>query len=59
MAAYPDSKGVYLCELLATDKYRETEKFNANATLLSLLQSIGKTFFISGSLQISIFLDTE
>ena len=32
MAAYPDSKGVCLCELLATDKYRETEKFHANAT---------------------------
>ena len=32
MAAYPDSKGLYLCELLATDKYRETKKFRANAT---------------------------
>ena len=32
MAAYPDSKGFYLCELLATDKYRATEKFHANAT---------------------------
>jgi len=32
MAAYPDSKGLYLCELLATDKYRETEKFHSNAT---------------------------
>ena len=32
MAAYPDSKGLYLCELLATDKYRETKKFLANAT---------------------------
>ena len=32
MAAYPDSKGFYLCELLATDKYRETKKFHANAT---------------------------
>ena len=32
MAAYPDSKGLYLCELLATDKYRETKKFHANAT---------------------------
>ena len=32
MAAYPDSKGLYLCELLATDKYRETQKFHANAT---------------------------
>ena len=32
MAAYPDSKGLYLCELLATDKYRATEKFHANAT---------------------------
>ena len=32
MAAYPDSKGLYLCELLATDKYREAEKVHANAT---------------------------
>ena len=33
MAAYPaDSRGLYLCELLATDKYRATEKFHANAT---------------------------
>ena len=32
MAAYPDKKGLYLCELLATDKYRETQKFHANAT---------------------------
>ena len=31
-AAYPDSKGLYLCELLETDKYRETKKFHANAT---------------------------
>ncbi|KAL9951832.1 hypothetical protein ACROYT_G044567 [Oculina patagonica] len=32
VAAYPDSKGLYLCELLATDKYRATRKFHANAT---------------------------
>ena len=32
MAAYPDSKGLYLCELLATDKYRGTKKFHGNAT---------------------------
>ena len=32
MAAYPDSKGLYLCELLATDKYRATKKYHANAT---------------------------
>ena len=32
MAAYLDSKGVYLCELLATDKYTETEKFHANVS---------------------------
>ncbi|KAL9951849.1 hypothetical protein ACROYT_G044585 [Oculina patagonica] len=32
VAAYPDSKGLYLCELLATDKYRATKKFHANAT---------------------------
>ena len=32
MAAYPDSKCLYLCELLATDKYRAKTKFHANAT---------------------------
>ena len=32
MAAYPDSKGLYLCELLATYNYRETDKFHSNAT---------------------------
>ena len=32
MAAYPDSKGLYLCELLATHKYTETDKFHANAS---------------------------
>ena len=32
MAAYPDSKGLYLCELLATDKYREIKRFHANAS---------------------------
>ena len=32
MAVYPDSKGLYLCELLTTEKYRETEKFQSNAT---------------------------
>ena len=32
VAAHPDSNGLYLCELLATDKYRATEKFHANAT---------------------------
>ena len=32
MAVYPDSKGLYLCELLATDKYRETKKFHTNVT---------------------------
>ena len=32
VAVHPDSNGRYLCELLATDKYRATEKFHANAT---------------------------
>ena len=32
MAASPDSKGLYLCELLATDKYRSKTKLYANAT---------------------------
>ena len=32
MAAYPDSKGLYLCELLATHKYTEIDKFHANAS---------------------------
>ena len=32
VAANPDSNGLYLCELLATDKYRATKTFRANAT---------------------------
>ena len=32
MAATKDSKGLYLCELLASDKYRAKTKFHANAT---------------------------
>ena len=32
MATNPDSSGFYLCELLATDKYRAKTKFHANAT---------------------------
>ena len=32
MAAYPDFKGLYRCELLATDKYRSTERFHANSS---------------------------
>ena len=32
VAAYPDSKGLYLCELLASDKYGAKTKFHANAT---------------------------
>ncbi|XP_022808724.1 neurexin-4-like [Stylophora pistillata] len=32
IAAHPDSTGLYLCELLATDKYRETKMFQANGT---------------------------
>ena len=32
MAAFPDSKGLYLCEMLTTDKYRSKTKFHANAT---------------------------
>ena len=31
VAAYPDSKALYLCDLLATDKYREKAKFISNA----------------------------
>ena len=31
MAISPDSKGLYLCELLATDKYRTKTKLYANA----------------------------
>ena len=32
LSSYPDSKGLYLCELLATHKYTETDKFHANAS---------------------------
>ena len=32
VAAYPDPKGLYLCELLDTDKYRARDKLQANAS---------------------------
>ena len=41
MAAYPDSKSLHLCELLATDKYREIKKFTANATFHHYSLSVG------------------
>ena len=41
LAAYPDSKSLYLCELLATDKYREIKKFTANATFHHYSLSVG------------------
>ena len=63
MAAYPDSKGLYLCELLATDKYRETKKFHANATfhhyspwvsgkriIFHILLSQTKTFYAANAI---------
>ena len=58
MAAYPDSNGLYLCELLATDKYRETKKFHANATFHHYSPWVGDILFIlpssvSSSLQAS------
>ena len=31
-AAFPEPKGLFLCEMLATDKYRSKTKFHANAT---------------------------
>ena len=34
VAEYPDSNGLYLCELLVTDKYRATGKLFANATFI-------------------------
>ena len=46
MAAYPDSKGLYLCELLATDKYRATEKFHANATFHYYSPSVRSVDFV-------------
>ena len=32
MAVEPDSKGLFLCELLSTDKYRATEKLHPNGS---------------------------
>ena len=46
MAAYPDSKGLYLCELLATDKYRATDKFHANATFHHYSPSVRSEYLI-------------
>ena len=49
MAAYPDSKGLYLCELLATDKYRETKSFMPMLPFI-ILQSMGKWNIIYSAL---------
>ena len=46
MAVYPDSKGFYLCEMLATDKYRETKKFHANVTFHHYSPSVRYISFI-------------
>ena len=32
VAAYPDSQGLYLCELLDTDRYQAQNKLQANAS---------------------------
>ena len=32
MAAYPDSRGRFLCELLSTDKYNARDKLRANSS---------------------------
>ena len=58
MAAHPDSKGLYLCELLATDKYRETKKFHANATFHHYSLSVRYILFILPSL-VSSSLETS
>ena len=55
MAAYPDSKGLYLCELLATDKYRAKTKFHANATFHHYSPWVGHLQCTLFSLRITFF----
>ena len=47
MAAYPDSKGLYLCELLAADKYRAKKSdFQENVTFHHYSPSVRRIFNI-------------
>ena len=45
MAVSPDSNGLYLCELLATDKYRSKTKFHANATFHHYSPKVSQSSF--------------
>ena len=57
MAAYPDSKGLYLCELLATDKCRETKTFHANAIFHHYSQCVSykRVYFTLSSVKVARF----
>ena len=57
IAVYPVSKGLHLCELLATDKYRAKAKFHANNSFhhYSLLVSSVTWFHVTLSF-FSLFL---
>ena len=58
IAVYPVSKGLYLCELLATDKYRAKGKFQANASFYhySFLVSSVTWFHLTLSFFFLLFL---
>ena len=57
MATSPDSKGLYLCEMLASDKYRSETKFHANDTFhhyspkVRIACILKKRFFLSRPIQ--------
>ena len=42
IAAYPDSSGLYLCELLPTDKYTAKTKFHPNVTFHHFSPSVSR-----------------
>ena len=62
VAEYPDSNGLYLCELLVTDKYRATGKLFANATFHHFSPGVGSPYIFGDwkvflSIEIVLFVE--
>ena len=56
VAESPDSNGLYLCELLVTDKYRATGKFFANSTFHHFSPLVSSPY-IFGDLHVLISIE--
>ena len=47
VAAFPDGNGKFLCELLPSDKYNNSDKFNASKTFHHHYIPVGQTIYLS------------